>query len=75
MSDDYETLEAQKAAIIARRHQAITDRVMRTMAIRHGSSTRRDFEVVGLVLDAVLGSGTDSSQAKHSDATRRSEAP
>ena len=34
--------------------QAIADRVMQQMAKRRGSSTRRDFEVVGLVLAALL---------------------
>ena len=35
----------------AQRAQQIVDHVMREMAIRHGSSTRRDFEVANLVLE------------------------
>jgi hypothetical protein len=60
--------------------QQLADAVMHRMALRHGSSKRRDFEVVCLTLDllikeGLLGSATDSANAEHSDATHRSNAP
>ena len=47
----------------AQRAQQIVDRVMREMAIRHGSSTRRDFEVASLVLDKVVERASPSGLA------------
>lgn len=52
--------------------QKIVDAVMHRMALRHGSSKRRDFEVACLTLDLVIGSG-NQSEPEHSAATRRSE--
>lgn len=36
--------------------QEIADRTLRTVALRYGSTTKRDFYVIVTVLDAVLGS-------------------
>ena len=59
-------------------HQLI-DCIMRRMALRHGSSKQRDFEVACLTIDMVLarlriGSATQATNAEPSDNTRRSEA-
>lgn len=48
--------------------QKIVDLVMHRMALRHGSSTRRDFEVACLTLDVQIGSGNQASQ-EHAVAT------
>ena len=53
--------------------QKIVDAVMHRMAVRHGSSTRRDFEVACLVIDVMLGSGNQATQ-EQVVATSRSEA-
>jgi hypothetical protein len=54
--------------------QKLIDRVMHRIALSHGSSTHRDFQVACLVVDEMIASGT-VTDAKHSDGTRRSEAP
>lgn len=56
--------------------QLIVDRVMHRIALRHGSSTRRDFEVACLTVDvviAVIGSGNQATQ-EHAESPRRSAA-
>jgi len=35
--------------------QQIVDFVMREMALRHGASRRRDFEVASLVIESLIG--------------------
>lgn len=44
--------------------QQIVDQVMRRMAQRRGSSTKRDFDVACLTLDIVIGSGNQLASAE-----------
>lgn len=49
-----------QASAPSSREQEICDQVMRQMALRKGSSTKRDFEVVSLVLSVVCTCRHDS---------------
>lgn len=55
--------------------QEIADRTLQKIALQYGSTTRRDFRVIEIVMGELVGSGTQLSDAERANPTRRSEAP